>query len=172
MHIMVRFVGLVSVIMILLAVSPVWSASNTLTKEELADGWILLFDGETTYGWKASNNADWTVADGVISVSSGEKGLLCTTSEFADYVLKVDFRAGLETNSGVFLRTPAQPKDPRSDCYELNIADAAISPFPTGSFVGRQRCEAYRPNSEWQTFEAQIRGGRSTVKLDGRQVLD
>ena len=26
---------------------------NTLTAKEIADGWILLFDGETTFGWKS-----------------------------------------------------------------------------------------------------------------------
>ena len=29
------------------------AAPNTLTPEELADGWILLFDGETLFGWTA-----------------------------------------------------------------------------------------------------------------------
>ena len=53
---------------------------------------------------------NWKVADGVISVSAGEPGLLCTTSEFADYVLKVDFRCPKGTNSGVFLRTPMKPQ--------------------------------------------------------------
>jgi len=41
----------------------------------------LLFDGETDYGWQAASKANWKVADGVISVSSGEMGLLHTTSE-------------------------------------------------------------------------------------------
>ena len=77
----------------------------------------------------------------MISVTAGEQGLLCTTSEFADYVLKVDFRAPSETNSGIFLRTPPQPTDPAADCYELNIADRSISPFPTGSFVEPQKAE-------------------------------
>ena len=27
---------------------------NTLTTKEIADGWVLLFDGETTFGWEAS----------------------------------------------------------------------------------------------------------------------
>lgn len=30
---------------------------NTLTKQEIADGWILLFDGETTFGWKVEGEA-------------------------------------------------------------------------------------------------------------------
>src|SRR6188474_641056 len=80
---------------------------NMLTPEEIADGWILLFDGQTDYGWRAASRANWKVADGAISVDSGEMGLLHTTSEFADYVLKVDFRSAADTNSGIFLRTPA-----------------------------------------------------------------
>ncbi len=66
---------------------------NTLTAEEIADGWILLFDGQTDYGWQAGSKANWKVADGTISVDAGEMGLLHTTSQFADYVLKVDFRS-------------------------------------------------------------------------------
>src|SRR5690349_430892 len=80
--------------------------ANQLTQEELADGWILLFDGETTFGWKAESKANWAVKEGAIHVSEGEPGLLRTTSQFADYELKVDFRAPAATNSGMFLRTP------------------------------------------------------------------
>jgi 3-keto-disaccharide hydrolase len=30
---------------------------NTLTPKEIADGWLLLFDGETTFGWKIDGEA-------------------------------------------------------------------------------------------------------------------
>ncbi len=152
---------------------PVWAEeANKLTPEEIAQGWILLFDGETTFGWSAASEANWAVADGVISVSAGQPGLLCTTSEFADYVLKVDFRCPKGTNSGLFLRTPQKPTDPKSDCYELNIADDSISPFPTGSFVGRQRATGSHDTTKWRTFEATLQGGKCLVKLDGETVLD
>ena len=144
---------------------------NTLSPEEIAEGWILLFDGETDFGWKAGSQANWKVADGEISVSEGEKGLFSTTSPFADYVLKVDFRADKNTNSGVFLRTPAQPTDPTGDCYELNIAPDD-NPFPTGGFVGRKKSEGGHTTGQWQTFEVTADGAHFTVKLDGRQVLD
>ena len=101
-----------------------------LSAAELADGWISLFDGQTLFGWKASSQADWRVEDGVIVVSSGEKGLLYTTTQFGSYVLCVDFRSEPGTNSGIFLHTPPQPLDPSADCYELNIAEAD-NPFPT-----------------------------------------
>ena len=131
-----------------------------------------MFDGETTFGWSPASTANWAVADGVISVSSGEPGLLCTTSEFSDYVLKVDFRCPKGTNSGVFLRTPKKPMAPESDCYELNIADESISPFPTGSFVKRQKATGEHDTTQWRTFEATLAGGKCLVKLDGQVVLD
>jgi hypothetical protein len=154
------------------AVGRAADAPNTLSAEELDDGWILLFDGETLFGWQPSSEANWKVADGVISVSEGAKGLLNTTTEFGDYVLRVDFRAAKGTNSGVFLRTPVQPTDPAADCYELNIAEPAVSPFFTGSFVGRQKAEATTDSTDWRTFLVRAEGGHFTVTLDGRRVLD
>src|SRR5437763_970344 len=145
---------------------------NTLTKEELADGWVLLFDGQTDFGWKPTGKANWKVEGGIISVSEGEPGFLYHTTQFADFALRVDFRSEKDTNSGVFLRSAPLPKDPTKDCYELNIAAPDVSPFPTGSFVGRKKCEPYAGKPEsWQTFEVTVRGDRFTAKLDGQQVV-
>jgi hypothetical protein len=97
---------------------------------------------------------------------------LATTSEFADYELRLEFRAPRGTNSGVFLRTPEVPTNPAQDCYELNIADPETSPFFTGSFVGRQKASEYLHRDDWQSFEVTAQGGHFVVKVDGRQVLD
>ena len=148
------------------------AGANTLTPEELAEGWVLLFDGETLFGWKATTEANWEVADGVISVSEGEPGLLLTTSQFGNYVLKVDFRSAPGTNSGVFLRTSPNPTDVTTRCYELNIADSGTNPYPTGSFVKRQRAEGEHDSADWQTFQVTADGGRFLVELDGQLVLD
>ncbi|HUY35894.1 MAG TPA: DUF1080 domain-containing protein [Pirellulales bacterium] len=146
-------------------------AHNALTPEELAEGWILLFDGETEFGWKGAKGANWKAAGGVISVSEGEPGLLSTSSEFGDYQLKVDFRAAPQTNSGIFLRTPPMPVDPAADCYELNIA-ADENPFPTGSFVKRRKTDGGHTTGRWQRYDVTARANRFTVRLDGRLVLD
>jgi len=145
---------------------------NTLTPEELADGWILLFDGRTLFGWKAASKANWEVADGVISVSQGEVGLLHTTSQFGNFVLKVDFRSAKRANSGVFLRTNPQGTPVTTRCYELNIADAALNEWPTGSFVQRQRCRGEHDSTDWQSFEVTCDGAHHVVKLDTQVVLD
>jgi hypothetical protein len=154
------------------AAGPERTKENTLTAEEIADGWIQLFDGETLFGWSPGSEADWKVADGVISVTSGKPGLLHTTSEFSDYVLKVDFRAPKKTNSGIFLRTAAVPASPTVDCYEANIADPSVSPFPTGSLVCRKKGSVERFRTDWQTYEIRVEGDRFRLKLDGTEVLD
>src|SRR4051812_19475330 len=156
------------------AAAKVSEAPKLLTDTELADGWIALFDGETLFGWKAHSKADWQVKDGAIVVTSGEKGLLCTTVEFDNYVLKADFRAAKNTNSGFFLRTPAGVgmNDITTKCYELNIAPPD-NPSPTGSFVGRQKGKPVPERADdWQSYEVTLYGAKATVKLNGEMVLE
>src|SRR5437899_12587314 len=64
---------------------------NTLTPKEIADGWILLFDGETTFGWQSPNDSKWTIADGILTPQADKPGLLVTTTAFAGYELKFDY---------------------------------------------------------------------------------
>lgn len=147
--------------------------ANRLTPEEIADGWLLLFDGETLFGWKAESDANWSVQDGAIQVSEGAPGLLRTTAQFDNYVLKVDFKAAETTNSGVFLRTsPVVVRDDvKTKAYELNIAPPD-NPFPTGGFVARAKAKEVKPSDEWRTFEVTLDGPQATVKLDGETVLE
>ena len=143
-----------------------------LSKEELAAGWFSLFDGQTLFGWKAHSEADWKVENGAIVVTSGKPGLLCSTVQFDNYVLKADFRAAKGTNSGIFLRTaqvPAMP-DIMTKCYELNIAPPD-NPFPTGSLVGRIKYAQAGETDTWRTFEATVDGPKVVIKLDGTEVL-
>jgi hypothetical protein len=151
--------------------SPVTEAPRPLADVELAQGWVSLFDGETLFGWTSANEANWRVADGAIVVDQGEPGLLCTTTQFSDYVFHVEFRSAPGTNSGIFLHTPPNPKDPAVDCYELNIADSD-NPFPTCSLVKRAKTPGNFDSSDWQTYDVTVMGDNVIVNLDGAQVLD
>lgn len=44
---------------------------NALTPKEAAEGWLLLFDGETTFGWKIDGAAE--VKDGALVLGKGKK---------------------------------------------------------------------------------------------------
>ncbi len=145
---------------------------NTLTPGELADGWILLFDGETLFGWRTATDADWHVADGTIRATKGTPGLLHTSSQWGNFELKVDFRIEPEGNSGVFVRTPPDPPPTPGRYYELNIADAAGEEWPTGSLVHHQKADARGDGAEWRTMHVTADGGRFSVKIDGADVLE
>jgi hypothetical protein len=158
-----------------LAITPAMAAEpapNTLTEKEIADGWILLFDGQTTFGWRAANKANWSVVDGALTATEGEPGLLNTTSQFGNYVLKVDFRSAPEANSGVFLRTSPNPADIEGRCYEVNIADGGKNDWPTGSIVHHKKVESAHDSEDWQTLELTADGPHVVVKIDGQQVLE
>ena len=142
-----------------------------LPSDPLSEGWIQLFDGKSLYGWKQANKADWTVRDGAIVATKGDVGLLHTTTQFADYMLRLEFRSAQDTNSGIFLRTSPRPQDPSKDCYELNIAPED-KPFPTGSFVGRKRVTGLGLSNQWRSYEITARGANFSVKLDGQKVLE
>lgn len=145
-----------------------------LPPEQLEQGWVRLFDGQSLFGWFVVGNADWQIADGgIIKVTRGERSYLCTSFQIPDYELQLDFRSDADTNSGIFLRTGPEPQDVAVDSLELNIAPAD-NPFPTGSFVQRQKLEPgalgeFNP-ADWHTYLIRVSGKQVTVTLDGEQI--
>lgn len=62
---------------------------NTLTPKEIADGWILLFDGESTFGWKIDGEAK--VKDGTLVLGDGVKTTTATcVTKFSSYELQME----------------------------------------------------------------------------------
>ncbi len=176
-----------SMLIAILLISTAPAAENELTPEQIRDGWISLFDGETPFGWQPNGNADWQVIDGTLQATKGKPGWLMTTSQFADYELHLEFKASATTNSGVFLRTPLKPTDPAKDCYELNIAPRDSS-YTTGSLVGRyklpkgpqaNRAQLGAPthpidawDGDWHHYDITLEGGRILIRLDGSVQQD
>jgi len=102
-------------------------APNTLTPQEQADGWRLLWDGQTTAGWR-SPQADvfpqksWRIADGVLTVDPGwtngeaeaqSGGDIITRQRYADFELVADFQTTPGCNSGIkiFVQPNISPID-------------------------------------------------------------
>ena len=146
---------------------------NPLTTEEIRAGWISLFDGETLFGWTASNDANWTVTDKAIHADSATSpGLLLTYVPFADFELRCEVNLAAGGNSGIFLRTTADPKDPTKDCYELNISDTHPE-YKSASLVGRaQPSHPVQLDDGWHSYHIRCVGPQITVTVDGEQLLD
>ncbi|MCA9265604.1 MAG: DUF1080 domain-containing protein [Planctomycetales bacterium] len=140
-----------------------------LTDEELAEGWISLFDGRSLFGWREAADANFRVENEAIVVDEGEVGLLRTTTQFSAYRLRLEFQSDADTNSGVFLQTSPRPTDVNADCYELNIAPSD-NPFPTGSLVGRQKYDQAGHRDQWRTFDVVVQNGVVEITLDGEKL--
>ncbi len=67
------------------------SKPNTLTAKEIAEGCIMLFDGETTFGWDAVDTGKWTVAGGMLAPEAGTKSPLVTRAEFNEFELSAEY---------------------------------------------------------------------------------
>jgi hypothetical protein len=147
-------------------------APNTLSAEEIAAGWVLLWDGESTYGWERHGGADWTIEGGTLRADAGTDGWLRHATPFANFVLVVEFRMNTpETDSGIFLRA-ASEGDPTRTGYQVNINERNLD-FPTASIVGRFKATAGKVKpKEWHRYVITADGDHLTVELDGRKVLD
>jgi hypothetical protein len=99
-------------------------AANTLTPEEKAAGWTLLWDGKTTEGWRSAKGdkfptRGWSMKDGALSVqgNKGEEstggGDIITIKRYANFELQVDFKLTPKANSGIkfFVQPAMSPID-------------------------------------------------------------
>lgn len=82
------------------------AAMNTLSAEEQAAGWQLLFDGETTDGWH-NYRADtlspmWTVEDGTLKLVGRGGGDIVTDDTFGAFELALEWKISDCGNGGLF----------------------------------------------------------------------
>jgi hypothetical protein len=119
--------------------------TNTLTPQEIADGWILLFDGETTFGWKAAG--DVQVKDGRLVLGGAKESLLTCTAAFVDYDLSFEF---LAEGKGAF--RPGWRAPGRTSVQKMHISG------PWATFVLRVRGSEEREEYQY-TFPGAGGGG-------------
>lgn len=145
---------------------------NSLSQKEISEGWVLLFDGETLFGWHAHGGAQWRVANGALIADGGESGWLRTGAVFADFHLKCDFRTSEKGNSGIFVRS-AREGQPHVTGYEIQIWNHHPK-FPTGSLVNHVATPQKTDfkGDDWNTMEIRAEGDRYIVRLNGKQILD
>jgi hypothetical protein len=84
------------------------SPHNTLTEAERAAGWRLLFDGETTAGWRGAGqdsfpHARWRVEEGTLMVVGEADGFasIVTEEQFDAFELALEFKIQAGANSGI-----------------------------------------------------------------------
>ncbi|MGI6573388.1 MAG: 3-keto-disaccharide hydrolase [Fermentimonas sp.] len=93
-------------------VEQVNAIANTISEREAAEGWELLWDGETTEGWRGARldgfpEIGWSIENGILKVHKSDGGEstnggdIVTTKPYKNFMLKVDFQITEGANSGI-----------------------------------------------------------------------
>lgn len=156
---------------------------NTLTPEEFAAGWELLFDGETLKGWKAYNGEEpqtWSVKENSI-YCDGTKGGddIMTVEQFEDFDLKFHWKIEKNGNSGVIyrVREGKQWSQPYLTGPEYQVHDEEPGKFgthSTGAYYDvypTSENKEVNPEMEWNTGRIRISEGLVTHWVNGEIVM-
>ncbi len=144
------------------------AAPNALTAAEVAEGWVLLFDGESPFGWSSRGDAVWTEGGGMIEARQGGMGSLATTTAFANYLLRGEVWVSADAAAGVAVRAPGQASATPENSYLVRFQDGHAR-WPTGSVVGLAPGRARRATvGRWTPFAVRAEGDRISVEVDGR----
>ncbi|QDU60718.1 hypothetical protein Pan216_15680 [Planctomycetes bacterium Pan216] len=115
------------------------------SEQEIRDGWILLFDGKTTFGWESGSAGDLTVVDGALRTGGGAP--LVNRPTFAKAQLSLDVKG-------------------RGEVFLWNVLDS-----PTEEGMAKGLRIEFDSRKEWQTIAIQAGGGPSKVAV-GKKSMD
>lgn len=159
---------------------------NTLTAEEKAAGWKLLFDGHSLAGWRAYGSqakpADgWKVEDGLLKKLKGVRGGdIVTEQKFGDFEFSWEWRIDVGGNNGVKYLVTEERKGAPGHEYQLiddeRHPDGKLGPKrQTASFyevLSPSADKPLKPPGDWNQSRIVIRGNHVEHWLNGAKVLE
>lgn len=156
---------------------------SSLTPEEVAEGFEMLFDGTSLDKWHG-NKECYVPMNGTIYVSAnyGATGNLYTNKKYKDFIYRFEFcflREGV--NNGVGIRTPMGVDAAYDGMCEVQILDHDAPMYDGlreyqvhGSVYGiipAKRIK-HKPLGEWETEEIIVRGTHVKVTVNGEVIVD
>lgn len=152
------------------------------------EGFTPLFNGKDTTGWiyggskdkPAKSGKGYQVKDGILFCTKEDGGNLYTEKEYANFVLRFDFKLEPNSNNGVGIRAPLEG-DAAYQGIELQVLDDTGSDYQTlqpyqyhGSVYGVVAAKrgSLKPVGEWNTQEVVADGRHIKVTLNGKVIVD
>lgn len=151
---------------------------NTLTDAERADGWQLLFDGQTLTDWRASDQpGTFSVKDGMIVVRGPRSHLFymgpVAAHDFKNFEFKADLLTRPHANSGVYFHTQWQPEGWPAKGYEVQVNNSHSDPSRTGGLWGIvDYPKVAVPDDVWQTLTIRMEGRHVVTRINGAVIVD
>ncbi|MFO7614789.1 MAG: DUF1080 domain-containing protein [Bacteroidales bacterium] len=169
--------------------------ANTLTEQETKEGWILLFDGCTTDGWRGYNKETfpengWKVEDHTLHVigsgrgEAGGGGDILYDRKFRNFELSLEWMVSEGGNSGIFYLAQEIPGEPVwKNAPEMQILDDAKHPDailgPGGNRAAGSlydllpgKREAVKPAGEWNHVKILVFKGTVVHFVNDEKVLE
>lgn len=167
---------------------------NTLTDQQKADGWQLLFDGKSMAGWHKYGNLPvgpaWKIADDAMYLDTTDKkdwqvnngGDIVTTDTFSNFDLKVEWKISEGGNSGIMFYVQEDTlkyKYPWNTGPEMQVLDnerhpdAKIPHHRAGDLYDliSSSKETVKKPGEWNEAEIKSVNGRLDLYLNGENVV-
>lgn len=146
---------MVRALAVFLGIASLAWCENSLTHEERREGFELLFDGKTMRNWHSiklgPEAGPWRVRKGILTYENGESWL-ATDDTYFDFVLRLEYRTGAGSDSGILLRAA-----PTTSGIMLRI--------PAANNMSK-------PEGEWNQVEASLIGRRLAVTWNGKIMPD
>lgn len=183
------FIGLAACL--LLSACSTETNDNALSSQEKEEGWKLLFDGETTNGWRGYNSTEipaaWSAVNGTL-MSAGEGGDIggdiITTEKYDNFDLKLDWKLSPEGNSGILYHVIEAP-ELKATYYsgpEYQIIDdigfpGGVTPYnSTGADYAMTPADTTQkvlhPVGEWNSSRITFNNGVVTHYLNGKKIVE
>ncbi len=100
---------------------------NRLSSAEIADGWQLLFDGNTTNGWrnfkKDGIGPGWQAIDGALVRAARGAGTIITTGQYDAFELSLEYKISKGGNSGIMFHSTEDANTAWMTGPEIQIQD-------------------------------------------------
>ncbi len=159
-------------------------AAPALAAGDGEEGFAPLFDGKSLRGWILvhGKGRGYVVEDGVLVCPEDGGGNLYTEREYADFILRLQWRLWEGGNNGVGIRAPLEG-DAAYAGMEIQILDDESPVYQkmrlrpaqyTGSIydvVPARRGHVLR-NGAWNDMEIRAEGRRIQVTLNGHRITD
>ena len=133
-----------------------------------SDGFTDLIDGVSLSGWNIIGSANWVIGNGIVE-GNKPNGFLVSTKTYKNFVIKAEFYAESNTNSGIFIRCQDPNKVSQSTCYEINIWDTRPEQaYATGAIVDVAKVDPVpKAGGHWNTMEIIANGSNFKVMMNG-----
>ena len=133
-----------------------------------ADGFVDLIDGVSLNGWNIIGSANWLIGNGIVE-GNKPNGFLVSTKTYKNFVIKAEFWAESNTNSGIFIRCQDPQKISQYTCYEINVYDTRPEQaYATGAIVDVAKVDPVpKAGGRWNSMEITANGSHFKVVLNG-----